>query len=48
MQEDETPIHAPLERSCNASGGFNYCRFSKTLVAIVLFPLVARIVSYFF
>ena len=35
-------------KSCGTGGGFNYCRFSKTLVAIALFPMVAFIVSSFF
>lgn len=30
------------------SDGFNYCRFSKVMVSIVLFPMVAWIVSSLF
>jgi len=35
-------------KTCGSGGGFNYCRFSKIMVSIALFPMVAWIVSSFF
>lgn len=49
MTEISTPDNTSSEgKSCGSGGGFNYCRFSKVMVSIVLFPMVAWIVSSFF
>ena len=43
-----TAINTSEGNFCSVIGGFNYCRFSKIMVSIALFPMMAWIVSSFF
>ena len=48
MTDTGTDNTSKAGKSCGSGGGFNYCRFSKIMVSIALFPMVAWIVSSFF